>query len=102
MNAIGRDIFDDALREPDPWSRLMMIESGTDSRRVALGAPRGTGPALYDLIGPEIAACRQGEVVQARLATLPRYSDHGGMRKLSRILRHEILNQWPDELLHNA
>lgn len=102
MNSTGRDVFGDALQESNHWPKLVMIEPGTDSRHATFDALRGTLRGLRDRIGPEIAACRQGEAVGARLANLPRCPDHGGMRKLSHILLHEILNPWPDELLRNA
>ncbi|MBX9943629.1 MAG: DUF2267 domain-containing protein [Reyranella sp.] len=55
MSATGLDVFDKTLHETNHWLKLMAGELGTDSRRAAFGALRGTLHALRDRIGPENA-----------------------------------------------
>jgi uncharacterized protein (DUF2267 family) len=55
MSAADLDVFDKTLQESNHWVKLMMGELGTDDRRAAFGALRGTLHALRDRIGPENA-----------------------------------------------
>ncbi|MDP2334217.1 MAG: DUF2267 domain-containing protein [Reyranella sp.] len=56
MSATGLEVFDTTLQETNHWLKLMMGELGTDSRRTAFGALRGTLHALRDRIGVDNAA----------------------------------------------
>jgi uncharacterized protein (DUF2267 family) len=55
MSRTGLEVFDKTLQATNHWLKLMMIELGTNDRRLAFNALRGALHAVRDRIGPDNA-----------------------------------------------
>ncbi len=118
MSRTGLEVFDKTLQATNHWLKLMMIELGTNDRRLAFNALRGALHAVRDRIGPDNAvhlgaqmpmllrgAYYQGEVdpedaARAGFAVMAQCLDPGEMDKLLRILPYEARYLWPEGAVH--
>jgi uncharacterized protein (DUF2267 family) len=93
MSRTGLEVFDKTLQATNHWLKLMMIELGTNDRRLAFNALRGALHAVRDRIGPDNAVH-----LGAQMPMLLRGAYYEGWRPARTPTRERHLDEFLDHV----